>query len=49
LPDGVVKGSDYKLYIQKQAGMPKETYNISVNGKQSTVETDTDYKFVTKI
>lgn len=49
LPDGVVKGSDYKLYIQKEAGMPKEKYNLSVNGKQSVVETDTDYKFTAKI
>lgn len=49
LPDGVIKDSEYKLYIQKQAGMPKEKYNLSVNGKQSVVETDTDYKFTTKI
>jgi len=49
LPDGVVKNGDYKLYIQKQSGMPKEKYNLSVNGKQSVVGTDTDYKFTTKI
>lgn len=49
LPDGVVKGTDYKLYIQKQAGQPEEKYNISVNGKQTTVETDKDYKFSAKI
>ena len=49
LPDGVVKNGDYKLYIQKQAGMPKEKYNISVNGKQSVVETDKDYKFTVKL
>ncbi len=49
LPDGLIKGTDYKLYIQKQAGMPKEKYNISVNGNQSTVETDKDYKFGVKL
>lgn len=49
LPDGVVKGADYKLYIQKQAGQLKEKYNIGVNGKQSTIETDTDYKFTAKL
>lgn len=49
LPDGVVKPGEYKLYIQKQAGQPKEKYNLSVNGKQSTVETDVDYKFTVKI
>jgi len=49
LPDGVIKDSDYNLYIQKEAGMPKEKYNLSINGKQSVIETDTDYKFSTKI
>jgi hypothetical protein len=49
LPDGVIKNGEYKLYIQKQAGMPKEKYTLSVNGKQSVVETDTDYKFSAKI
>jgi len=49
LPDAAVKGTDYKLYIQKEAGMPKETYNIVVSGKTTTVETDTDYKFTSKI
>lgn len=49
LPDGVIKGSNYTLYIQKEAGMPKEKYNLSVNGKLSVVETDTDYKFGAKI
>lgn len=49
LPDGVVKGNDYKLYIQKEAGMPKEKYNLNVNGKQSVVETDTDYSVSVKL
>ncbi len=49
LPDGVVKGADYKLYIQKQPGQLAEKYNIGVNGKQSTIEVDTDYKFTTKL
>lgn len=49
LPDGVVKDSDYRLYIQKQPGMPKEKYNVVVNGKATSLETDTDQKFVSKI
>jgi len=50
LPDGVVKDNEYKLYIQKQSGMPKEKYNLSVNGgKSSVVETDADYKFSAKL
>jgi hypothetical protein len=49
LPNGVVGDSDYKLYIQKQSGMPKETYHINVNGKETSLETDKDYKFTTKL
>ncbi|MBU1970716.1 DUF4012 domain-containing protein, partial [Patescibacteria group bacterium] len=49
LPDGVIKDNTYRLYIQKQAGMPEETYQLSVNGKQSTVKTDKDYKFSVKL
>lgn len=49
LPDGVVKGADYKLYIQKQPGQFAEKYNIGVNGRQSSVEIDTDYRFSARL
>lgn len=49
LPDGVVKNGQYKLYIQKQAGMDEERYNVIVNGVKTSLDLDTDYKYSTKM
>ncbi len=44
LPDGVVTGDTYNLYIQKQAGIDMETHTVIVNGTRETIELDMDKK-----
>lgn len=44
LPDNTVAADKYVLTLQKQAGQPEETYNITINGKTNTFKIDTDKK-----
>ncbi len=49
LPDGVVTGDVYNLYVQKQAGVNGDTYTVTVNGKTEKIDLLRDYKYSTKL
>lgn len=42
LPDGLITGDTYSLYIEKQPGINTEVHNVIVNGKKQTFTIDTD-------
>lgn len=47
LPDGIVTDNNYKLLIQKQAGVDVETHNVIVNGTTQEIILDRDKTFST--
>lgn len=49
LPESMLMGDEYSLYVQKQTGIDKETYNVVVNGKKQTKEIDMDTVFTSKL
>lgn len=45
LPDGIVDGATYNLYIEKQAGTDLEVHKIVTAKKTETLELDKDYQY----
>ncbi len=45
LPNDVITGSDYKLYIQKQVSIDSEVHNVVVNGEEEKIELKYDKKY----
>lgn len=49
LPNGVISGDTYNLYLQKQGGIGTETHTVTVNGKTQTIQLKTDQKLSIKL
>jgi len=49
LPANAVSGNVYKLLVQKQPGIDKETHSVTVNGKTETLELTRDHVFEIKL
>jgi hypothetical protein len=49
LPEGIVTGDTYNLYIQKQSGIVEETHNVVVNGKKESVQVRVDQEYSTSL
>ncbi len=50
LPEGIVGGDDYKLYIQKQSGINSEPHTVIVaGGTPETIQLDRDHKYSTPL
>ncbi len=49
LPESMLIGDTYNLYIQKQSGIDTEVHNVIVNGQKQTFEIDMDQKVSVKL